>query len=97
MIKDRSWTDMELYVLIKSSREILPTLVEIMHRPYDEIAIKYDRVQEDFNTQYMEQAKRFVNGGDDEDEAYLKVSKEVVDISKIREIEKQLFHENNDS
>ena len=81
---------MELYILIKSSKENLPILTEIMHRPHDEIALKYERVQEAFNTQYLEHAKRFVNGGDDEDEAFMKVSKEAVDINKIREIEKQL-------
>jgi hypothetical protein len=90
MIEDRPWTDMELYVLIQSSREILPTLAEIMHRPHDEIASKYERVHEAFNIQYMEQAKRYVNGGDDEDESYMRVSKEKVDIKKIREVEEQL-------
>ena len=63
---------MELYVLIQSSREILPTLAEIMHRPHNEIASKYERVHEAFNIQYMEQAKRYVNGGDDEDESYMR-------------------------
>jgi uncharacterized protein YxeA len=61
-----------------------------MHRPRDEIALKYERVHEAFNIQYMEQAKRYVNGGDDEDDAYLKVSKEKVDITKIREVAEQL-------
>ncbi len=71
-------------------------MAELMHRTHDEIASKYERVQEAFNVQYLEQAKRYVNGGEEEDEAFLKVSKEKIDIKKIREIEKQLFYEVHD-
>ena len=71
---------MELYVLIQSSKEVLPILAEMMHRTYDEIASKYERVHEAFNIQYMEQAKRYVNGGNEEDEAFLRASKEKINI-----------------
>jgi len=84
MTGERPWTDLERIVLINTSKEKIPTLAEMMDRPFEEVASKHEQLQAIANSQYQERVKKLIEEGMKEDDAYLKVVDE--DKMKFREI-----------
>ena len=87
MTKGGSWTALERLVLVRSSREILPLLAELMERPYEEVVSMYLRLQALHEARYEEKAHSLIEKGMEEDEAFLKASEEETVLKKIRIIE----------
>ena len=87
MTKGGSWTALERLVLVRSSREILPLLAELMERPYEEVVSMYLRLQALHEARYEEKAISLIEKGMEEDEAFLKAAEEETVLKKIRIIE----------
>jgi hypothetical protein len=84
------WTDMEMRVLIRCSREILPEIAQAMRRPLSEVITKFTQLHEIFEKQFEEKAQRYIKLGFEPDEAFLKVAdEEEIDFERIREIEER--------
>ncbi|MFX0203786.1 MAG: hypothetical protein ACFFCW_47410 [Candidatus Hodarchaeota archaeon] len=89
MADKKPWTDLEMFVLIRSTKEILPEIATAMERPLEEVFNKYEQLQTIFEKEYEDQAQNYIRMGFEPDEAFLKVADEVkIDLKKIRMMEK---------
>ncbi|MFX0208574.1 MAG: hypothetical protein ACFFDT_21510 [Candidatus Hodarchaeota archaeon] len=89
MTGKKPWTDLEMFVLIRSTKESLPEIATAMERPLEAVLNKYEQLQAIFEKEYEGQAQNYIRMGFEPDEAFLKVADEVkIDLKKIRMMEK---------
>lgn len=90
MTGKKPWTDLEMFVLIRSTKEVLPEIAKAMERSLEEVVNKYEQLQTIFEKEYEGQAQKYIRMGFEPDEAFLKVADEVkMDLRKIREMEER--------
>lgn len=81
------WTDLEMRLLIQSSRDMLPMLASAMERPLKEVVLKFNQLRTILEEKFKMRAKRYMDMGFDRDDALLKLAmEEKIDFKKIHEM-----------
>ena len=90
MGKEKPWTDGERLVLIRSSREMIPKIAETLGRPIKDVKGKFKEIHAILERQFESKAKRYMEMGFKQDEAFLKAAdEEEIDLKKLRELEER--------
>lgn len=90
MGEEKPWTDIERLVLIRSSREMIPEMAEAMGRPFRDVMRKFEDINAILEGQFEKKAKRYVEMGFGQEEAFLKAADEgEMDLKELRELEKR--------